>query len=129
MTDLETGGQVAPAVGQGALTDQLLPAGTAAMGQGGSQLPGTQSGLPYGYGAGAGAGAAGTGQIKSMLVTDVQGVTYSVSGTGLTTQIVTATAQAMIAAETVVVDSGARRMPGVSVSLVGLLCLVISIVV
>jgi hypothetical protein len=129
MTDVQTGSQVAPQVGQGALTDQLLPAGTTAMGHGRSQLPGTLSGLPYGYGAGAGAGAAGTGQIKPMLVTDVQGVTYSVSGTGLTTQIVTATAQAMIAAETVVVDNGALGVPGVPVRLLALLCLVISIVV
>jgi len=124
VTDDQTGTEISAAVDQGALTDQLLPGGTATVGQN----VGSQSGLPYGYGANAGAGA-GTGQVKPMLVTDVQGVTYSVSGTGLSTQIVTATAQAMIAAETVVVDSGALGMPRVPAVLMSLLCLAVGLLV
>jgi hypothetical protein len=51
------------------------------------------------------------------------GVTYSVTGTGLTTRIVTATAGAMIAQETIIVDAGAGalRVPGVTVMFCSLL--------
>lgn len=113
--DLQTAsGSVASAAGQGTLTDQLGPAGTS--------LGGAQSGLPYGY------GPSGSGQVEPMLVTDTQGVTYSVTGSALTTQIVTATAGALIAQETVVVDasgeSGNLRVSGLSImvgSLMGLM--------
>jgi hypothetical protein len=61
-----------------------------------------------------------------MLVTDTGGVTYSVTGSSLTTEIVTATATAgaMIAQETVIITNGAGILdvPGVWVliwSLVG----------
>jgi len=101
------------------LTDQLGAAGQTAAAQ--RQPTGSQSGLPYGYGT---PGASrGTGQIQPMLVSDTMGVTYSVTGTGLTTRIVTATAGAMIAQETIIVDAGAGalRVPEVMVMLCCLL--------
>ena len=101
------------------MTDQLGAAGQTAAGQ--HQPVGSQSGLPYGYGT-PGASRV-TGQIQPMLVSDTMGVAYSVTGTGLTTRIVTATAGAMIAQETIIVDAGAGtlRVPGVMVMLCSLL--------
>lgn len=101
------------------MTDQLGAAGQTATGQ--RQPVGSQSGLPYGYGTPGASG--GTGHIQPMLVSDTMGVTYSVTGTGLTTRIVTATAGAMIAQETIIVDAGAGalRVPGVMVILCSLL--------
>ena len=60
-----------------------------------------------------------------MLVSDTIGVTYSITGTGLTTRIVTATAAAMIAQETVIVNagSGASRISGVAIMLCSLACI------
>jgi len=87
------------------LTDQLYPSDFAI--SAGAGTAGITSGLPYGYGPAGGNAGTGTGQIRPMLVTDTSGVTYSVTGTALTTQIVTATAGALIAQETVVVDAGA----------------------
>jgi len=103
------------------LTDQLGAAGQTAAAQ--RQPAGSQSGLPYGYGT---PGASrGTGQIQPMLVSDTMGITYSVTGTGLTTRIVTATAGAMIAQETVIVDAGAGalRVSGVPMMLCSLLAI------
>jgi hypothetical protein len=56
------------------------------------------------------------------------GVTYSVTGTGLTTRIVTATAGAMIAQETIVVDAGAGglRVSGVTMMMCSLLGIVLA---
>jgi hypothetical protein len=101
----------------------VLP-GAASLPAGQPQPVGAQSNLPYGYGP-PGA-ASGTGQVQPMLVTGTAGVTYSVTGTGLTTQIVTATAGAMIAQETIIVDAGAGalRVPGVSLLMSGLLTLI-----
>jgi len=57
------------------------------------------------------------------------GVTYSITGTGLTTRIVTATAGAMIAQETIIVDAGAGalRVPGVTMMLSSLLALLVAL--
>jgi hypothetical protein len=110
------------------LTDQLgasgvagIPAAGVPTAAGQRQPAGGQNGLPYGYGAAGASG--GTGQIQPMLVSDTMGVTYSVTGTGLTTRIVTATAGAMIAQETIIVDAGAGalRVPGVMMMLCSLL--------
>jgi hypothetical protein len=115
------------------LTDQLgasgvagIPAAGVPTAAGQCQSPGVQNGLPYGYGAGA---SGGTGQIQPMLVSDTMGVTYSVTGTGLTTRIVTATAGAMIAQETIIVDAGAGalRVPGVTMMLCSLLGIVLAL--
>jgi hypothetical protein len=110
------------------LTDQLgasgvagIPAAGVPTAAGQPQPAGAQNGLPYGYGAAGASG--GTGQIQPMLVSDTMGVTYSVTGTGLTTRIVTATAGAMIAQETIIVDAGAGalKVPGVTMMLCSLL--------
>jgi hypothetical protein len=115
------------------LTDQLgapgVAGGPAAGGQtvAGQRLSaGTQSGLPYGYGAAGATG--GTGLIQPMLVSDTMGVTYSITGTGLTTRIVTATAGAMIAQETIIVDAGAGalRVPGVTMMLCSLVGIILA---
>jgi hypothetical protein len=114
------------------LTDQLgasgvagIPAAGVPTAAGQRQPAGAQNGLPYGYGA---AASGGPGQIQPMLVSDTMGVTYSVTGTGLTTRIVTATAGAMIAQETIVVDAGAGalKVPGVTMMLCSLLGIVLA---
>jgi len=107
------------------LTDQLGAAAQTAAGQ--HQPAGSQSGLPYGYGAGAASG--GTGQIQPMLVSDTMGVTYSITGTGLTTRIVTATAGAMIAQETVIVNAGTEAVAasGLTMMLGSLLGIVLTV--
>jgi hypothetical protein len=117
------------------LTDQLGPSGVAGIPAAGvptaagqRQPAGAQNSLPYGYGAAGASG--GTGQIQPMLVSDTMGVTYSITGTGLTTRIVTATAGAMIAQETIIVDAGAGalRVPAVTMILSSVLGLLIALV-
>ena len=107
------------------MTDQLGAAGQTATSQ--RQPAGSQSGLAYGYGAGRASGS--TGQVQPMLVSDTMGVTYSITGTGLTTRIVTATAGAMIAQETVIVNAGteALRVSGSMTMLSSLLGIVLTV--
>ena len=57
------------------------------------------------------------------------GVTYSITGTGLTTRIVTATAGAMIAQETVIVNAGTKAVAvsGLTTMLCSLLGIVLTV--